>query len=603
MSNNTYTYKLKLSIDDRSALRKIKSIKKNLDFKNTKLPKFSLPKIPNIKSLSGGLNGIINSFGGMGGKLGKLLPMMGEFGALLGPISIGIGGATTAVLGYATALGAVGTATYGVLKWGDSLIKSNNLYKATFEGMEKSAEKATKQLSEFTQLDVGVIKKDLTSVSDLMSAITSTGASKLKLGANIIKQASVLSKQYGLSLKDTEERLAKAYTGETEGLIKLGIKIKQGSKEFKNAVQEMMKTRGISEKEAKGYVISAQVIEQSSSAFKAYQANLASVTSQINNFVRNSIQKLQNFAMIFTKAFNQSKAGKLLIDIMHEITTTIDSFGKTSGLNIIQGSLKMIYALFVPIKGIITWLSNSISQMISAIPMGAISGEVEQLSGILVEIGKFLFDIGRVLFDVIIVALQLLSPILTPVLWVVKMILKGINLIVEFIALVIEGVMKFITGVVDLAQISWNLFVTWGKGSKVFSGVFKFISDWIWRIKDGWNALIEGIVSAYNYIVSWIGGTPIKMNVEVDSKDMDKLKQNSSFDINSAFNTGIQPQLGTQSAISNANSLNSDTGTNSYTQTIADNSTEILKILKDIKNGSFGSSNSSTTVNTIDVFA
>ena len=569
--SDAYTYKIKLELDTSGIKKSLNDVKGK--FKGMKIPKLNVPT-PNFKGFKG-LGSVIEK---VTGKLGVFTKLIGNLGPVLMAVKVAVVALTTAFVAYGTALVGVSLGLQKVLKWGDALNKSNNLFKATFDGMIDSANRAVSALSGFTGINMDSMKKDLTSVSDLMSAITSTGASKLKLGVDIIKQASVLSKQYGVSMKDAEERLAKAYTGETEGLIKLGVKIVQGNKEFKNAVRKVMASRNISMKEAKAYVISSEVWKQSSSAMKAYSKNMKAITTSIDNFYVNLTQKLQNMAQAFTNAFSGSKAGKLIMGIMDKISNSVDSLSSKLKGSAISGTIEIIYGLFKPIPALIDWISESVVGLMDSFDFKVIGDLVGSFSESLVQIGILIGNVGRVVLGVVSSIINILGDGTSNLINTFNIILKFVNFIINSIARLIEG----INGAIKDLKVLYNSTVGYfkrllgfGDNTNAFSNAGEAVKK---TAKD-----IKGILD-----------DTAKNSVEIIPKiNPEKLRK--EFSLMDTVQYGTQEAIKMSSTVLYADKTDKNI---KYNKDTADNTKEIVDILKQ-KSNTVVSSN----IGTVDVFA
>ena len=567
---DSYTYTLKLELDT-------SGVDKELDKIKTKLPNFNT-------NLGKGLN--------------KISALFVELQPILVSVKAGVIALTSAFVAYGTALAGVATGLNYVLKWGDKLNKSNNLYNAVFSDIKEGADNAINSLSAFTNLDIGVVKGQLTEVSDLMSAVADTSVDKLNLGMDIIKQASVLSMQYGVTMKEAEHILAKAYTGETEALTRLGIKVVQGSKEFKQAVKDVLASSSMTEKQAKAYVIRSEVWRQSTSAMKAYNKNLASITTTINNFYANAIYKLQVFAQKFTNAFNGSEAGKLFIDIMGEIENAWDGMNNSIGDSVITGTLEIIYNLFKPFPAIIKQATDSVDSFINSFDFSAVADMVGTASDFMVTLGDTIFQSARVIIDVLIPAVEALYIILKPAIDSVIMVLKIINLSLSGIAKLVEWVNSLAMIVKELTSSYASLFAMMMKGNDVgkyiidsFNSVTAYLNKWGDWFTSKWN--------------SWFGDDkPIKKEIKIDTAEIDEpiKKINHAIEkinIGSDLNKGVQ--YGTSEAISMSSTVlyrnETDDKNMKYNKSTAENTKELVELVKR------GGSGTITGASTVDIFA
>jgi len=85
--------------------------------------------------------------------------------------------------------------------------------------------------------------------------------------------------------KGASDALTKAILGETESAKSLGIVIRQNTKEFRNEVAQLQKSKGLTEQQAKALVILDQAYTQSAKAVGDYERtkdSLANTERRLN---------------------------------------------------------------------------------------------------------------------------------------------------------------------------------------------------------------------------------------------------------------------------------------------------------------------------------
>jgi hypothetical protein len=150
----------------------------------------------------------------------------------------------------------------------------------TFKDISKEAKNVAKSFSRNFGLSEVAAKKLLSSTGDLLTGFSFTGKAALDLSKQVNELAVDLGSFQNVSSERASEALTKALLGETESAKSLGIVIRQNTKEFRDNVKEIARTRGVTLQQAKSLEILRQATEQSKNAIGDFARTQSSFANQ-----------------------------------------------------------------------------------------------------------------------------------------------------------------------------------------------------------------------------------------------------------------------------------------------------------------------------------
>ena len=152
-------------------------------------------------------------------------------------------GLTLPILGLAAA----------ALKFGSDLQETNSKFNQVFSSMQKEAQDTAKVFQESFGLSELAAKQLLSDTGDLLVGFGFTEEAALDLSTQVNELAVDLASftNFEGGAEGASKALTKALVGETESSKALGIVIRQGTKEYKERTEEIMKEQGVSILQAK----------------------------------------------------------------------------------------------------------------------------------------------------------------------------------------------------------------------------------------------------------------------------------------------------------------------------------------------------------------
>ena len=139
------------------------------------------------------------------------------------------------------------------LKFGSDLQETDSKFKQVFISIQKEAEETAKVFEESFGLSEVAAKQLLSDTGDLLVGFGFTEKSALELSKQVNELAVDLASftNFEGGAEGASKALTKALVGETESSKALGIVIRQGTKEYKDRTEEIMKEQGVSILQAK----------------------------------------------------------------------------------------------------------------------------------------------------------------------------------------------------------------------------------------------------------------------------------------------------------------------------------------------------------------
>lgn len=170
-------------------------------------------------------------------------------------------------------------------------------FDTVFSGIKSKANSMADNFAKNFGLAGSTARELLSDTGDLLVGFEFAEEEALSLSeqVNSLAQDLVSFKNYSGGAKGASQALTKALFGETEAAKGLGIVIQQDTKEFKLAVQQMMNSRGISEKQAKALVILSDAYKQSRKAVGDYNRtkdSTANVERRANELLKTQYETL-----------------------------------------------------------------------------------------------------------------------------------------------------------------------------------------------------------------------------------------------------------------------------------------------------------------------
>jgi hypothetical protein len=164
--------------------------------------------------------------------------------------------------------GAAARASWSMIKLASDAEETRTKFEAVFKGIEKESEIVAKAFAQNFGLASSTAQDLLANTGDLLNGFGFTRGEALNLSNQVNALAVDLAsfKNFSGGSTGASQALTKALLGETESAKSLGIVIRQGSKEFKENVKQIMAVTGATENQAKAQEIWRQILEQTKDA-------------------------------------------------------------------------------------------------------------------------------------------------------------------------------------------------------------------------------------------------------------------------------------------------------------------------------------------------
>ena len=188
----------------------------------------------------------------------------------------GFGGAAKAAKGLAVAVALVGTAVIAAAKnfigFGSAAEEISTKFDAVFASSKTAADAIANDLAASFDLADSTAKEMLANIGDLLTGFGFTGAEALEMADKVSRLGIDLASftNYSKGASGATEALTKLLLGESEQAKSLGIVVRQGSDEYKNAVKAKQADLGVSLLQAKAMTALEMAVNQSNNAIGDY---------------------------------------------------------------------------------------------------------------------------------------------------------------------------------------------------------------------------------------------------------------------------------------------------------------------------------------------
>ena len=185
----------------------------------------------------------------------------------------GIAGAAKIVSRAVLGIGAATAASaIALIKLGSDSEETGSKFEAVFRDIRSEANKTAKNLSRDFRITSTEAKKLLGNTADLLTGFGFTQKEALKLSEQVQRLGIDLASFTNFSggAEGAAGALTKLLLGETEQAKSLGIVVRQGSDEYKNAVKQKMRDLGVTTLQAKALTALEMATAQSKNAIGDY---------------------------------------------------------------------------------------------------------------------------------------------------------------------------------------------------------------------------------------------------------------------------------------------------------------------------------------------
>jgi hypothetical protein len=188
----------------------------------------------------------------------------------------GFGGAAKAAKGLAVAVALVGTAVIAAAKsfigFASAAEEIDTKFAAVFASSKSAADAIANDLAASFDLADSTAKEMLGNIGDLLTGFGFTGAEALEMADKVSRLGIDLASftNYSKGASGATEALTKLLLGESEQAKSLGIVVRQGSDEYKNAVKAKQADLGVSLLQAKAMTALEMATNQSKNAIGDY---------------------------------------------------------------------------------------------------------------------------------------------------------------------------------------------------------------------------------------------------------------------------------------------------------------------------------------------
>lgn len=199
------------------------------------------------------------------------------------------------------------------VKMASDFAETDSKFKQVFVSIQGEAEKTAKTFVDNFGLSEQAAKQLLGDTGDLLVGFGFTEKAALELSAQVNELAVDLASftNFAGGSEGASKSLTKALVGETESAKALGIVIRQGTKEYKDRVQNIIKTTGVSLLQAKAMANLQIAMEQSQKA----QGDFQRTQDQFANRVRILKEDFRDLG---------KEIGEILLPMVENLTTFIE---------------------------------------------------------------------------------------------------------------------------------------------------------------------------------------------------------------------------------------------------------------------------------------
>ena len=190
--------------------------------------------------------------------------------------------AKQAAAGIALVGAAAAAAAVKFIGFASSAEEVSTKFDAVFAASGKAADSVASDLANSFGLADSTAKELLSSTGDILTGFGFTSDEALDLSDKVARLGSDLASftNFSKGASGASAALTKLLLGETEQAKSLGIVVRQGSEEFKDAVKAQMAATGQTETQAKALVALRMATEQSKNAIGDFERTQDSVTNR-----------------------------------------------------------------------------------------------------------------------------------------------------------------------------------------------------------------------------------------------------------------------------------------------------------------------------------
>lgn len=160
----------------------------------------------------------------------------------------------------------------------------------TFQQIPDTASGVEKRMRELYKLSEQTSKGMLSAAGDQLQAFGMGAEDSLRMAEQIAKRGIDLASYKGGNQADAVADIARALTGETEGMKKWGVVIRQGSKEFEDMVEKIQQTTGVTFELARAQAIFEIILKQTANANGDYLKDGANIAQTLSNIRQQTLE-------------------------------------------------------------------------------------------------------------------------------------------------------------------------------------------------------------------------------------------------------------------------------------------------------------------------
>ncbi len=160
----------------------------------------------------------------------------------------------------------------------------------TFRAIPGTAAEVEQKMRTLYQLSEQTSKGMLSSVGDQLQAFGMGAEASLLKAKEIAERGIDLASYKGGNQADAVSDISRALTGETEGMKKWGVVIRQGSKEFENMVEKIQQTTGATFELARAEAIFEIILDQTANAKGDYLKEGANIAQTLTNIRQKTLE-------------------------------------------------------------------------------------------------------------------------------------------------------------------------------------------------------------------------------------------------------------------------------------------------------------------------
>ena len=150
------------------------------------------------------------------------------------------------------------------------LEEGNNKLKYAYTELRAEASLTARELAKTYNLASSTATNAIANVGDMLISLGFSQREALDRARQITERGIDVASFKGLDQTEVIQRMTVALTGETESLKRMGVVVRQGSKDFKNQGDAIMQTTGATESVAKAQVILQEIMRQTQTSAGDY---------------------------------------------------------------------------------------------------------------------------------------------------------------------------------------------------------------------------------------------------------------------------------------------------------------------------------------------